>query len=370
MLSCKAFFELLGKEEVAFFTGVPDSLLKDFCGYVADHADKHVIAANEGNAVGIAAGYHLASGKVPLVYMQNSGQGNAVNPLLSLADPKVYGIPMVLLVGWRGEPGVQDEPQHVKQGEVTEALFNAMGIAHAVLPNTEEDAADCVQKAVARARKDSAPFALLVQKGTFESYSGKSSAGSGTMTREDALRLIVDVIGVGVVVSTTGKTSREVYELREAKGQDHAHDFLTVGSMGHASSIALGIALEQKKPVYCLDGDGAFIMHMGSAAVIGAQSCSNFKHIVLNNGAHDSVGGQPTAGADVSLAAIAKECGYVAVFTADDEKSLKSALGELAESDGPSFLEIRVKKGARADLGRPTSTPADNKKAFMEFLQE
>jgi phosphonopyruvate decarboxylase len=182
--------------------------------------------------------------------------------------------------------------------------------------------------------------------------------------------MIVDAIGDSVVVSTTGKTSREVYELREAKGQDHAHDFLTVGSMGHASSITLGIALEQKKQVYCLDGDGAFIMHMGSAAVIGAQSCKNFKHIVINNGAHDSVGGQPTAGADVALGAIAKDCGYVAIYTADDEKSLKDALSELALSEGPSFLEIRVKKGARSDLGRPTSTPADNKKAFMEFLQK
>jgi|TARA_B100002003_G_C14119547_1_gene538407 phosphonopyruvate decarboxylase len=369
MLSCKAFFELLVKD-VGFFTGVPDSLLKDFCGYVADHAEKHVIAANEGNAVGIAAGYHLASGKVPLVYMQNSGQGNAVNPLLSLADPKVYGIPMLLLVGWRGEPGVADEPQHVKQGEVTSAVFDAMGIAHAVLPDTMEDAAECVEKALASAQEHSAPYAILVKKGTFESYSGKASAGSGSMTREEALRMIVDAIGDSVVVSTTGKTSREVYELREAKGQDHAHDFLTVGSMGHASSITLGIALEQKKQVYCLDGDGAFIMHMGSAAVIGAQSCKNFKHIVINNGAHDSVGGQPTAGADVALGAIAKDCGYVAIYTADDEKSLKDALSELALSEGPSFLEIRVKKGARSDLGRPTSTPADNKKAFMEFLQK
>ncbi|MDA1196495.1 MAG: phosphonopyruvate decarboxylase [Nanoarchaeota archaeon] len=370
MISPEAFYTLLVEHEVDFFTGVPDSLLKDFCGYVQDHAAHHLIAANEGNAVGVASGYHLASGKIPLVYMQNSGQGNAINPLLSLTDSEVYSIPMLLIVGWRGEPGVSDEPQHVKQGKVTSAVFDAMGISYAVLPEDIKEAQACLDTAFLVIKEKQMPYAILVRNGTFDAYSNIANPSEHSLSREEALRFVVDAVGDAVVVSTTGKTSRELFELREERKESHARDFLTVGSMGHASSIALGIALELNKEVYCFDGDGAFLMHMGSVAVIGSQSCKNFKHVVFNNGVHDSVGGQPTAASDLSLASIAKDCGYAQVFTATDEKSLKAALGKLASCEGPALLEVGITPGARKDLGRPTTSPQENKKAFMEFLQK
>ena len=354
MIEVGKFVGCIREGGVSFFTGVPDSLLKSFCAYVTDNCGgSHVIAANEGGAVGLAAGHYLATGDPALVYMQNSGQGNAVNPRCSLADPDVYSVPMVLLVGWRGEPGVKDEPQHVKQGKVTVSLFGTLGIPTEVLPDDESSALDVTRKTVERAKAGSRPVALVVRKGLFAEYELRGrkpdiAALSREQAIEDVLKSLPDD---AVVVSTTGMISREVYETRERLGQGHSRDFLTVGSMGHASMIAMGIARARPgRKVYCLDGDGASIMQMGNMAIVGSSECANLTHVVFNNAAHDSVGGQPTVGGAISLPAIAAACGY-------------------NQPGHPSFRMILVAKGARKDLGRPKEPPQENKALFMKMLR-
>jgi len=373
MIDCKTFYELLVKNNINFFTGVPDSLLKDFCAYITDNSKNHLLAANEGNAVAMATGYHLATSKYGLVYMQNSGQGNAANPLISLADSDVYSIPMLLLIGWRGEPGKKDEPQHFKQGKITLKFLEILGIPYEILPESIEEVEKTLEKAVNYMKEKNSPYALVVKKETFEKYSLQNKIENKyILSREDAIKLVVDQLGPeDVIVSTTGKTSRELFEYREKLKQSHEKDFLTVGSMGHSSSIALGIALfKSNKNVYCLDGDGAIIMHMGSLAIIGSQKLKNFKHIIFNNGVHDSVGGQPTVGFNVDFNSIAKACGYNLVLKAETEEEVKNNLKLLKEKEGPVLLEIKVKSGARGDLGRPTRTPVENKKDFMGFLND
>ena len=368
MIETSKFVERLNELGVGFFTGVPDSLLKSFCAYVTDNCgEKHVIAANEGGAVGLAAGHYLATGKPALVYMQNSGQGNAVNPLCSLADPDVYSIPMVLLVGWRGEPGVKDEPQHVKQGKVTVSLFETLGIPTEILPDDEFSALELTRQMVEKAKSESRPVALIVRKGLFAEYRLQDKKPDiSALPREHAIEGILKSLPEdAVVVSTTGMISREVYETRERLGQDHSRDFLTVGSMGHAVMIALGIARSQpNRRVFCLDGDGASIMQMGNMAIAGQSGCANLTHIVLNNAAHDSVGGQPTVGGAIDLSAIAASCGYDVVPAASNLHDLHVLHG----SNKPRFIEIKVAKGARKDLGRPKEPPQVNKKLYMETL--
>ncbi|MEE9170920.1 MAG: phosphonopyruvate decarboxylase [bacterium] len=374
MINCQAFYELLLRKNINFFCGVPDSLLKDICAYISDHTQErnHIIAANEGGAVALIAGYHLATGKIGLVYMQNSGQGNTVNPLISLMDREVYSIPALLLLGWRGEPGKKDEPQHIKQGRITGELLRALEIPFDVLPATIEDAEALLTKAVHAMHKQSAPYALVVPTGVFESYRSMNQIELPyELSREEAVKAITKQFSEDdIFVSTTGKTSRELFEYREELQQGHQQDFLTVGSMGHASQIALGIALARPdRNVYCLDGDGALIMHMGALAIIGARKPANFKHIVINNAAHDSVGGQPTAGFEIDIPNIARACGYLAVMRAESVDEIYKKLPLLQKSHGPALLEIRVNKGARAELGRPTTSPIENKHAFMKFLR-
>ena len=391
MVAVDRFAGCLLASGIDFFTGVPDSLLKSFCAYVTDNCGQnHVIAANEGGAVGLAAGHYLATGKPALVYMQNSGQGNAVNPLCSLADPDVYSIPMVLLVGWRGEPGVKDEPQHVKQGKVTVSLFETLGIPTEILPDDESAVLDVTRKMVERAQAESRPVALIVRKGLFAEYKLQNKKPDiAELKREDAIEGILRALpDDAVVVSTTGMISREVYETRERLGQDHSRDFLTVGSMGHAIMIALGIAKAQPtRKVICLDGDGASIMQMGNMAIAGQSGCANLMHIVLNNAAHDSVGGQPTVGGNVDFEKIAEELGYDVLQspqsqyvngcnTADEvaggmEWCFKTL--ELGEEHGelheqPNFVLLKVAKGARKDLGRPKEPPQVNKALYMKTL--
>jgi len=376
MIDSAVFFKALIDHKISFFTGVPDSLLKDFCAYITDKLEprNHIIAANEGNAVALAAGHYLASGNPALVYMQNSGLGNAVNPLTSLVDKDVYSIPLLLVIGWRGEPGIKDEPQHVKQGKITIPLLQTMGIQHCVLPNDEEQISNCVEDAVKVMCSELRPFALVVRKGSFKPYTLKNKVNTKyEMSREDAIKMLADSLKPDdIVVSTTGKASRELYEHRVATGhQNSGQDFLTVGSMGHASQIAMGIALAKpERDVYCLDGDGSLIMHMGALAIIGSQNLSNFKHAIVNNQAHDSVGGQPTAGNQIDIPAIAKACGYNQAWRVETRDKLIEQLKLLHLTQGPALLEIRVKRGARPDLGRPTSTPIQNKVSFMRFLQE
>ena len=379
MLDPRAVFDAFRANGVDFFTGVPDSLLKNFCAYVTDHApeDRHIIAANEGGAVALAAGHYLASGRPALVYMQNSGEGNAVNPLLSLTDPDVYGIPLLLLIGWRGEPGVHDEPQHVKQGKVTLALLEAAGIPYSVLDASVPEPERQIAAGIAQAVDAGGPFAFVVRKGAFAPYVlQKNEAWDFPLTREQAVACVTSAAPENAVfVSTTGMASRELFEIRARNGQTHGRDFLTVGSMGHASQIALALALEKRgRPVYCLDGDGAFLMHMGAAALTGTRAPAGFFHIVLNNAAHDSVGGQPTAARNVDLPAVAKACGYAQVCSAETEKEIVEALARASAAAengiGPSFLEIKVRKGARPDLGRPTVSPKENLAAFRKNLDQ
>ncbi|MBV9613877.1 MAG: phosphonopyruvate decarboxylase [Ktedonobacteraceae bacterium] len=373
MLACCDFYNALTTHNITFFTGVPDSLLQDVCAYITDHTDSdhHIIAANEGNAIALAAGYYLSTKQPGLVYMQNSGLGNAVNPLVSLVDPEVYSIPLLMLIGWRGEPGTRDEPQHVKQGKVTLQLLETLGVPYRVLPEEPVQALLTVQEAVRGMQQLQSPYALIVRAGTFQPYKlQKQIVTSYEMRREDAVQIFADwTRPTDVVVSTTGKTSRELFELRERPAKI-GQDFLTVGSMGHASQIALGIALARSdKEVFCLDGDGALIMHMGALAIIGCQHVPNFKHIVINNGAHDSVGGQPTAGFAIDIPSIARACGYTHAATAETREQLLAQLNILRASRGPALLEVRVNKGARPNLGRPTTTPIQNRESFLTFLE-
>ena len=376
MISPEFFVETLRKNGIDFFAGVPDSLLKNICAYIADNVDgsHNIITANEGAAVGLAAGYHLATGKAGVVYMQNSGEGNIINPLASLTDKEVYNIPVLLLIGWRGRPGVHDEPQHVKQGKVTTGLLDVMGINYEVLSKEEPQAAAQISKA-AEALKRNDVYALVVEKDTFSEYKLQNvETNDLTMTREEAIQTVASALApTDVIVSTTGMISRELFEARAAWGQGHEKDFLTVGSMGHASQIALGIALSKKdRRVWCFDGDGATIMHMGSMAIVASKKPANYVHVVFNNGAHDSVGGQPTVGLKIDLPAVAKAVGYAAAFSVSTKEELNSQLSMLNSQlkTGPVFLEIKVKKGNRKDLGRPTTTPIENKQALMQFLKD
>lgn len=373
MISPASFYQNLKNVGVEYFAGVPDSLLKSFCAYVTDNTpnSNHVIAANEGAAVGLAIGYHLATGKVPLVYFQNSGLGNTVNPLMSLADPEVYSIPMLLLIGWRGEPDVKDEPQHVKQGRVMLQSLDAMEIPYQIISGNEEADAQAVKLAMQSANERSGVCALIVKKNSFEGYALPGSQQPYSMNREDAIKAVVDQLGPNdIVVATTGMASRELFEYRKACEQSHQADFLTVGGMGHASQIALGIAYQKPdRRVICIDGDGAAIMHLGSMAVSGTSGLTNFKHIVINNGAHDSVGGQPTVGFDIDLVKIAQGCGYHNAKSVDSIAELNASLSTCLSSEKNILLEVRVNKGNRKDLGRPTKTPKQNKQGFMEFLR-
>lgn len=375
MIAPKFFVEKLSSLQIDFFTGVPDSLLKNICAYITDNlsVENHIIAANEGGAVGLATGYYLASGKIPVVYMQNSGEGNIVNPLMSLTDKEVYNIPLLLIIGWRGEPGTKDEPQHVKQGKVTRSLLDTMGIRYEVLAQDENECAAQLERAKNYMEETKESFALIIQKGTFDDYTlQKKEETMFSLKREEAIQIVASSMEENaVVVSTTGMISRELFEYRESVHQGHERDFLTVGSMGHASQIALGIALQKKeRKVYCFDGDGATLMHMGSMAVTAAMRPANYIHVIFNNGAHDSVGGQPTVGLKINLSQIANACGYVKAFSVSDSVELKEKLETIKTMSGPILLEITVKKGARKDLGRPTTTPIQNKEALMSFLSK
>lgn len=365
---------LLGILQTDFYAGVPDSQLKALCNalmhtYGIDPRH-HLIAANEGNAVGLAAGYHLATGKVPVVYLQNSGIGNIINPVASLLNDRVYGIPCIFIVGWRGEPGVHDEPQHVFQGEVTLRLLEDMEIEPFVL------SADTTEAAL-RERMDSwqprlasgESVAIVVRKGALSYDRPVKYSNNHTLLREEAIRCIAEVSGEDVIVSTTGKASRELFEIREANGQSHAHDFLTVGSMGHSSSIALGIAMNKPDTrVWCIDGDGAALMHLGAMALIGANRPKNLIHMVMNNAAHETVGGMPTVAGQVDLVEVARACGYPHALRVHDRECLVRALKEAKSAEDLTFLEVCTGIGSRADLGRPTTTPMENKAALMKYI--
>ena len=363
--------EIIGSD---FYTGVPDSQLKALCNYLMAtygiDPKHHVIAANEGNCTALAAGYHLATGKVPVVYMQNSGEGNIINPVASLLNDKVYAIPMVFIIGWRGEPGIHDEPQHIYQGEVTVKLLEDMDIATFVIgkETTEEELVAKMEefKSILATGKD---VAFVIRKGALTDAPKVEYKNENTMVREEIIQHIVAVSGEDPIVSTTGKASRELFETRVANGQSHKYDFLTVGSMGHSSSIALGVAINKPETrVWCVDGDGAVLMHMGSLAVLGANKPKNMIHVVINNGAHETVGGMPTVASSIDLVAIAKACGYPNAVCVDNFDDLDRELEAAKERNELSLIEVKCSIGARDDLGRPTTTALENKQNFMEYI--
>lgn len=371
MINPADFFAELAKHGIAFFAGVPDSLLQSLCAYIDDTQPKsqHTITANEGGALAMAAGYYLGTGKAACVYMQNSGLGNVVNPLTSLTDKEVYRIPALLIIGWRGEPGVKDEPQHVKQGRITPAMLDLLDVPYFSL-NAHSDITQVLLQATDLMQQTQSPVALLVHKDTFSTYKPeKKQLPLSTLSREAALKVLLQLSASdAAIVATTGKTSRELYELREQAGQSQ-RDFLTVGSMGHASSIALGLALSRPdKTVVCLDGDGALLMHLGAAAIIGQSSAKNLLHVVLNNAAHESVGGQRTVAGELDIEAMAFALGYHQYFKASTAAELELTWLHCTSAAGPVLLEITIACGSRADLARPKSTPEQNKLAFMEHL--
>lgn len=374
MIAPADFLRALRANDIRFVAGVPDSLLKDVCAAMTEGltAENHVIAANEGAAVGLALGHYLGSGRPALVYLQNSGLGNTVNPIASLADPAIYGAPMILLIGWRGEitaDGAQlaDEPQHKAQGRVTREQLDLLGLPWRVIDAASDIAADLAWAAT-EALAQNRPVALVARKGAFASHPLTTEDDPALPTREAAIAAVLEALPPGaVVVSTTGMASREVFELRKGTGAGHERDFLTVGGMGHAVSIACGIARAQPaRRVVCLDGDGAMLMHMGALTESARQP--NLLHVVLNNAAHDSVGGQPTAAARLNLTALAAACGYPNTARPATLDALAAAVTDLPDTGGATFLEVRCRRGARADLGRPTRTPAENKEDFMRFV--
>ena len=358
-----------------FYTGVPDSQLKALCNYLINtygiDAKHHMIAANEGNCVALAAGYHLATGKVPVVYMQNSGEGNIINPVASLLNEKVYAIPMIFIVGWRGEPGIHDEPQHVYQGEVTIKLLDDMNIKSFVItPETTEKELEVAMSEFKNLLDEGKQVAFVVKKNAIEYDEKVKYANDFKMTREDIIKHIIEKTGEDPIISTTGEASRELFEARVANNQSHKYDFLTVGSMGHTSSIALGVALNKpKQKIWCVDGDGSALMHMGSMAVLGANKPKNLVHIIINNGAHETVGGMPTVASDIDFVKIAKACGYPSATCVDNFEDLDAQLEKVKKAKKLCLIEVKCSIGAREDLGRPTTTALENKQNFMKYLE-
>lgn len=364
--------EIIGSD---FYTGVPDSQLKALCNYLMDtygiDPKHHIIAANEGNCTALAAGYHLATGKVPVVYMQNSGEGNIINPVASLLNDKVYAIPVIFIVGWRGEPGIRDEPQHIYQGEVTVKLLEDMDISTFVIgKDTTDDEVASKMEEFRKVLETGKDVAFVIRKGALTDAPKVEYKNDNVMVREEIIQHIVKASGEDPIVSTTGKASRELFETRVTNGQSHKYDFLTVGSMGHSSSIALGVALNKpEQRIWCVDGDGAVLMHMGAMAVLGANKPANMIHVVINNGAHETVGGMPTVAANIDLVAIAKACGYPNAVSVDNFEDLDKELEAAKGRKELSLIEVKCSIGARDDLGRPTTTALENKKNFMEYLK-
>lgn len=371
-MKVEKFVEIIGSD---FYTGVPDSQLKELCNYLVKPCGiapkHHIIAANEGNCTALAAGYYLATGKVPVIYMQNSGIGNAVNPVLSLTSEKVYGIPCIFIVGWRGEPGVHDEPQHIHQGELTIRLLEDLGLkVHVMDADTSESD---IQHELAQSEEwlaQGRSLAFVVKKGALQNDARIQYQNSHVLLREQVIECVTEAAGQDVIVATTGKAGRELYEVRERNGQSHKYDFLTVGSMGHCSSIALGIAMNKPdKKVWCIDGDGAVLMHLGAMAVIGNRKPQNLVHVVINNEAHESVGGMPTVASTMNIPQIALGCGYESAVSVQTQEELKEKLQQ-AKDAVLSLIEVKCAVGARADLGRPKTSPKENRDCFMEYLRD
>lgn len=372
MLSNDHFLKILKKYNIGFYCGVPDSTMLGFCDYLVKFIDKneHIIVSNEGNAISLATGVYLATGTYCLVYLQNAGLGNVINPILSLAA--IHDIPLLLLIGWRGEPNIADEPQHLLQGKLTMPILESLEIPYAILANSLTEVEQQLANVVNYFRDYSAPYALIVRGNQFETYNHIPTDSQYSLSREEVIVSLTNAIGEkDIVVSTTGKISRELYQVHSLLHPDRQGQiFLNIGAMGHASSICLGIAIKQpKKQVICLDGDGAILMHLGVLSTIASAEPLNYKHIVINNGSHDSVGGQPTNGFFIDIVKIAQACGYKNLFRVTERSDLENKLPLLLTIDGPALLEVRVKKGSRTNLGRPNTDPVQRKEEFSRFVK-
>ncbi len=360
---------------VDFITGVPDSLLNDFCCYIEENLDpqRHIIAANEGNAIAIACGYHLGTGGIPLVYMQNSGLGNAMNPLISLTHPQVYAIPMILLIGWRGDPAIKDHVQHKVQGELTPITLANLEIPYFILEDDPEDVFNKTKLAYDTAKESSSPVALIVKKRVLErgeKDSGLKPSSDLPLNREEAISTILDLLPADAIyVASTGRITRELHAQRVKRGELHNRDFLMVGSMGHASQIVLGLALAKpNRTIVCLDGDASAIMHMGGMSVIGKLGVSNLWHFVLNNGAHESVGGQTSSGFFTDFTTVATACGYATSKTyLTSRQEIAHSIDQLQHSDKPKFFDLRIHKGIRDGL---PALLVDHKQDKTMLMQE
>ncbi|MHA1448456.1 MAG: phosphonopyruvate decarboxylase [Candidatus Hodarchaeales archaeon] len=372
-MKCTELWEIFRKLELDFFTGVPDSTFKDWMTFLDKmHGEglTNIIACNECEAIAIATGYHLATGNLGIVYMQNAGEGKIVNPITSLCDPEVYSIPVFLLIGWRGEPGKKDEPQHRKMGKITLSMLEILDIPHEILPDDSNKAETVIRKLKQISLEDSKPVALIIKRGIInEPVSIREQESPYRMSREEAIKIIMDnLTGKEMIVSTTGKTSRELYEYRMSENQQ-PRDFYTVGGMGCASAIAFGMTIRNSdRKVLIFDGDGAVLMQMGSLATIGHYSPKNLVHIVFDNSSHDSTGGQPTVSNTADFSKVALACGYKEAKIISIADELAQTIQKLTSTSGPVIIVVKVKKGARADLGRPKTTPIENKKAVMKFL--
>lgn len=373
MIAPERLYQFLQEKGISFYTGVPDSLLKYFLKYIQEHAadNEHIITANEGLAIALASGYHLSTGKLPLVYLQNSGLGNIINPLTSLADKEMYAIPILLLIGWRGKPGTSDEPQHLKMGRITIPLLDVLGVPFYLLDDNEASSFEKINQAIREATVQQKPVALLAPEEIFEKYEGVTIPEMYSLVREEVIKkIIAHLKGDEMVICTTGKTGREFYEQNNDAGKKISKYLLSVGAMGLANHIALGLQNKPGEKIIMLDGDGALLMHLGALPSLAHHASYHFIHIVLNNGSHESVGGQPTEGYTADLCRIAGASGYQQTIRINDEKNLEHWLNNDLSAGGIQFVEIRINKNSRASLGRPAGKPVDWKNELMNILSK
>lgn len=375
MVSCEELFRTFRKFGFNFYTGIPCSIFKDWINFIVERKDtQHVIGTSEGETIAIATGYYLASKDFPVVYMQNSGLGNSVNPLTSLTAPEVFGIPFLLLISWRGEPRLEDEPEHKKMGKITTNILDTLHIPYSIMPDNIEGIEATLGEAKRFMQQKSTPYAILIGKGTIGKYDKvqKKIRFPSTISREEAIKLAADKLHKsGLIVSTTGKISRELFEYIESTRRNHQNIFYTVGSMGCSTGIALGLALrKKKKKIFLFDGDGACLMKLGSMATVGHYFPANFFHILFDNQCYDSTGGQPTVSKTVDFVGIAESCNYRYAELATSHEELEYSLNRLIRKRGPYMLVAKVKSGARDNLGRPTIKPQENKEKFIDFIKE
>lgn len=373
MISCEELFSIFQNLNLKFYSGVPDSCFAPIVDYLLAHEDDyhHIIATNEGEALAIATGYHLSTGGIPVLYVENAGLGNLINPLTSLTDKYVYNIPTLLLISWRGAPSLNDAPQHNRMGIITPNLLELLGIPYYVYGGDNTALKKMIYEGLERIKEKNVPYALLFAKGDIQPYSHMLDGPTAEMTREEAIKIIADEMNdsSAVFLSTTGKTSRELFEYREVKGVSHEKDFLNVGAMGYVSSVGFGLSLNTRKKVVVLDGDASILMHMGNLATIGHHKPDNFYHVILDNHSHDSTGGQPTVADTVDFCEVARAVGYRYAKQVETAAQLKAELKNVKGVNGPALLLVYVKKGARDNLGRPTIPLTKLKESFMKSIE-